>query len=58
MASVEKAKSDIELAKKAIDAKNYEQCVQLLSVVIPTAPQSTNIRLLRATSLKGKLKKL
>lgn len=48
MAAVKQAKSELELAKKAIDAKDYEQCVQLLSSVVSTAPQSTNVRLLRA----------
>ncbi|KAJ2960589.1 hypothetical protein NQZ79_g4078 [Umbelopsis isabellina] len=48
MAAVEKAKSELDLAKKAVDAKDYEQCVHLLSAVVSTAPQSTNVRLLRA----------
>ncbi|GAB5587712.1 hypothetical protein Unana1_02612 [Umbelopsis nana] len=46
--SVKQAGDDFNLAKKAIDDKNYDECIRLLSAVVPTVPQSTSIRLLRA----------
>lgn len=36
------------MAKKAVDNKNYDECIRLLSAVVPIVPQSTNVRLLRA----------
>ncbi|KAI8576171.1 hypothetical protein K450DRAFT_257968 [Umbelopsis ramanniana AG] len=47
-ASVQQAGTDFDLAKKAIDNKDYDECIRLLSAVVPTVPQSTSIRLLRA----------
>jgi DnaJ family protein C protein 3 len=48
MASVEKAEKDLKMAKKAIEDKKYDDCIQLLSSIVPIVPQSTDIRLMRA----------